>query len=280
MTIDNFKEEDYQFLLKFFRKYKKIESIRKFVEENSYFDLNKIDFEQIMVNSILSALNDDNSLYMTKEQFENYVMFHLASEEVKYNYVKEKIIFTKKIDNYLYLNIQMFKECTSDVFLSELLNYNVSSYKGLVIDLRGNMGGIIEEAVKISKMLLNHNLITIIVLKNNKKRYVYSDKNCFNIPIYLLIDEHTGSAAELLCSALIENNRAVAVGCRTYGKGTIQKTVKLYDGSGLKLTIAEFLSPMSNTIEKVGIKPTFEFSAKTIEEYINFIQTIGNIEDK
>ena len=147
-------------------------------------------------------------------------------------------------------------------------NYNTlkeSNIKGLIIDLRNNGGGIVEESTNIADMFTTKdNTLLITTGKAGTKEEITKAKKDkeINIPVVILVNENTASASEILTAAIKENNEDTVsiVGKNTYGKGVIQSIFTLTDGSGVKLTTNEYYTPKHNTINKIGIKPDYEIN--------------------
>jgi carboxyl-terminal processing protease len=130
--------------------------------------------------------------------------------------------------------------------------------KGLIIDLRRNPGGLLDQAVKISDMFLESGVIVSTIGRNKKEKEVISakkDGTLPNFPLIVLINEYSASASEIFAGAMQDNKRAVVMGQPSFGKGSVQSVVKLGDGSGLKLTVARYYTPSGKSIQAEGIKP-------------------------
>ncbi len=130
----------------------------------------------------------------------------------------------------------------------------------LIVDLRNNGGGIVDEALEIADYFLNKDdVILYEVDKNNKETIEKSQKDpIINMPIVILTNENTASSSEILAGALKDHGKAKIVGKKTYGKGVIQQLLTLPDGSGLKITSEEYLTPNKTKINGVGITPDVE----------------------
>lgn len=186
-------------------------------------------------------------------------------ERLSYSIVREKInvnpVTSKIIDNKIgYIKIPSFDQDTSKNFktkVEELLNDGATS---LVIDLRNNGGGIVEEAVQIADYLLDKDKKIITTINNqNKEKITYSKEDpIFTMNVVILANSRSASASEILIGALKDNERAKFVGECTYGKGVIQSVLTLTDGSGLKVTSEEYMTPNGEKINKAGIKPDEE----------------------
>ncbi len=128
---------------------------------------------------------------------------------------------------------------------------------GLLIDLRGNTGGILDAAIEVAKFFLDNGIILTQAERDGEvEEYTVSRPgDGFDIPLVVLIDSGTASASEVLAAALSENDRAQLVGEQSYGKGSVQSVISLSDGSSLHITIARWLTPSQSSIDGVGLIP-------------------------
>ena len=159
-----------------------------------------------------------------------------------------------------YIVFNSFDEGTADVFKAKYEELEKQGIKSLIIDLRYNGGGIVDEALKIADYVLEKDKVMLYEVNKNNNEEVKKSENdpIINLPIIILTNENTASSSEILSAALKENGKAKTVGTITYGKGIIQTLMQLPDGSGLKITSAEYLTPNRNKINKIGIKPDEE----------------------
>ena len=126
---------------------------------------------------------------------------------------------------------------------------------GLIIDLRNNPGGLIDEAVKVAELFIGNGTIISYRVSGNEKIYAANNPIPITVPIVIMINRSTASAAEILASAMQDRNRGVVIGEKSYGKGSVQEFKTLADGSKLELTVALYLTPSGRTIEGVGVTP-------------------------
>jgi carboxyl-terminal processing protease len=127
---------------------------------------------------------------------------------------------------------------------------------GFVLDLRGNPGGLLDEAVEVASLFLDGGPVVSYERRGKAPRTLQAfSGGDVTTPLVVLVDGATASAAEVVAAALQDRNRAVIVGSRTFGKGTVQEPSRLSDGSGLELTVGRYLTPSGRTIEGVGLEP-------------------------
>ena len=163
-------------------------------------------------------------------------------------------------NNIGYINIQAFDENCAKEFKDKYNELAKKNIKGLVIDLRNNGGGIVEEALTISDYILEKDDIILITKDRDGNEEIEKAKKnpIVNVPIVVLTNGNSASASEILAAALKDNGKAKIVGEKTFGKGVIQELITLSDGSGIKITIEEYFTPNKNKINEIGIKPDEE----------------------
>jgi carboxyl-terminal processing protease len=157
-----------------------------------------------------------------------------------------------------YLEITSFSQETAKEFKKELSSLEKQDMSGLVIDVRGNPGGLLDSVEEILKELVTENkpLYQIEQRSGEKTRYFSTLKEAKNYPVAVLTDKGSASASEILAGALKEAGGYPVVGEKTFGKGTVQQPVPMGDGSNIKLTLFKWLTPDGNWIHKTGIEPT------------------------
>ena len=168
-------------------------------------------------------------------------------------------VITGTIGDIAYIGLTQFEENTAEEFTEALKA--ASDKKGLILDLRGNPGGILEAAVAISDQLLPK--ADIVSAKDNRKKEVFhytSDEESWNKPIVVLVNGGSASASEIVAGALKDNKAATLVGEKTYGKGVVQTLVPLPGGGGIKLTTSEYFTPSGVSIQDKGIEPDVKVS--------------------
>lgn len=177
-----------------------------------------------------------------------------------------------------YINISSFCEDCSSKFKENYDKLKKKNIKSLVIDLRNNGGGIVDEALEILDYILDKDSIMLITAnkKGEEKIEKAKKKPTIEVPIVVLVNENTASSSEIFAAALKENNKAKIIGTKTYGKGVIQESITLSDGSGIKITTEEYYTPNRNKINKIGITPDIEVD---LEEKTKNITEISRDQD-
>ena len=168
-------------------------------------------------------------------------------------------VITGSIGDIAYIGLTQFEENTAEDFTEALKA--AAGKKGLILDLRGNPGGILDAAVAISDQLLPK--ADIVSAKDNRDKEVFhytSDEESWNKPIVVLVNGGSASASEIVAGALKDNKAATLVGEKTYGKGVVQTLVPLPGGGGIKLTTSEYFTPSGVSIQDKGIEPDVKVS--------------------
>ncbi|WP_455129495.1 S41 family peptidase [Pseudoramibacter alactolyticus] len=169
-----------------------------------------------------------------------------------------------------YIAIAEFTEKTSREFNTQLKALRTQQIDGLVIDLRWNGGGIVDSAVKVADNIVGRGEVVYTVDKNgHRKDYRATSQEHFDQPVALLVNGYSASASEILAGALQDTKKASLVGSKTFGKGIVQEVVPLLDGSGYKLTIAQYFTPKGRNIHKKGLAP--DYVVKQSKAYQNVV---------
>ncbi len=211
-------------------------------------------------------------LKVVRESAPNPIDIPIIRGQVKIKSVK----YTDFDDGYAYVRVTSFIENTSKD-LEKALDKHIDKHKkieGLIIDLRRNPGGLLDQAIKMSDLFIPEGTIVSTIGRNKKEKEVsvatkkakYKD-----FPLIVLVNEYSASASEIVSGALQDNKRALIVGERTFGKGSVQSIVKLPDGSGLKLTVARYYTPKGISIQAEGIKPDIEIEDIDAETFAKAI---------
>lgn len=167
----------------------------------------------------------------------------------------ESDIFDKKIG---YIRITSFISSNTPVEFIDALN-KLKDTEALILDLRGNTGGLFQNAVFVANMFLDKgDIVRVIGRSGYGGAYTAENKDyVYDKPLVVLVDGESASASEIVSSALKDNNRALIIGTKTYGKGVVQKIYSMPNNTGLNLTIARYLTPNGDDINKKGIEPNY-----------------------
>jgi len=176
--------------------------------------------------------------------------------------IQVKSVRSKTLDNgYGYVRIAQFQEKTDDDLvkaLKALKEENSGSLKGLVLDLRNDPGGLLDQAVKVADHFVEEGLIVYTEGREKDSRMQFSARKGGtepNYPMVVLINGGSASASEIVAGALQDHKRAVVMGTQSFGKGSVQTIIPLSDDSGLRLTTARYYTPNGRSIQAKGITP-------------------------
>jgi carboxyl-terminal processing protease len=179
--------------------------------------------------------------------------------------IKIQSVKSKELkDGYSYLRITTFQEGTDEGVAKALDQFRKDGHgkiKGLVLDLRDNPGGLLNQAVKVCDEFLDGGMIVYTQgrLENQQQKYFAHKKKDFeDYPMVVLVNGGSASASEIVAGALQDQKRAVIVGTQTFGKGSVQTILPLDDQSALRLTTARYFTPNGRSIQAVGITPDVE----------------------
>lgn len=181
------------------------------------------------------------------------------SKKIKRKEIKIKNVKSSIIDNHIgYIQIISFMGGSTPNEFMEALE-NTKNTDSLIIDLRGNTGGLLDNAVFIANRFINQGEIVEIIYRNGHKKSIEakSDEKILNKPVVLLVNGASASASEIFSGALKDYKKATIVGRKTFGKGLVQKVVPLPNQTGVNVTVARYLTPNGTDIHKMGIEPDY-----------------------
>lgn len=188
-----------------------------------------------------------------------------GTEELNFDITRQSItipsVTTKTLEgNIGYIKIARFSEDTTDLVTKAAEGFQATVVKGMILDLRGDPGGLLNSAVEVSSLWLDNKVVlterrdgTVVRTFNSKGTPVLK-----GIPTVVLVDAGSASASEITAGALRDNNVATIIGEKSFGKGSVQQLVKFRDDSVLKVTIARWYTPSGKNIDKEGISPDKE----------------------
>ncbi len=197
-------------------------------------------------------------LTIMREGFEKPKEFSLIRDIIQVKSVKFKMLD----EGFGYIRIAQFQEKTDDDLIkgfSDLKQKNGGNLRGLVLDLRNDPGGLLDQAVRVADHFLDEGKLVVYTEgreKDSKMRFTArkGDKEP-HYPIVVLINSGSASASEIVAGALQDHKRAVIMGTQSFGKGSVQTIIPLSDNSGLRLTTARYFTPSGRSIQAKGISP-------------------------
>ena len=176
-----------------------------------------------------------------------------------------------------YIRLVEFDEVTADQFKEALEDLENQNMEKLIIDVRNNPGGILQVVCDMLDQLLPEGLIVYTEDKNgNRKEYTSDEEHQFTKPLAVLANENSASASEIFAGAIQDYGIGTIVGTTTFGKGIVQRTFYLSDGTGVKLTVAKYYTPKGHDIHKKGITPDVETE---LDEELKNQSSISHEED-
>ena len=182
--------------------------------------------------------------------------------------VTAQSVFAKKLSPAIvYIRITNFQEDTSSQVEATLQKYR-ASLKGLILDLRNNPGGLLDEAVKIADLFVDAGVIVSTMGRDPsqiEREYAFKKGTFSDFPMIVLVNRASASASEIVAGALQDHERGLVMGQQTFGKGSVQTLISLPDGGGLKITVARYYTPGGRSIQVEGIRPDILLSAQAPE---------------
>lgn len=183
---------------------------------------------------------------------ESHVLnFVITRDIIELNPIEHKIID----ENIGYIKISSFNDNTEEYLEKALKEFKDKKVKGIVLDLRGNPGGILGQAVKVAGKFMPPGPVVKIQNRDGEEKTYSSEGNYYSFPMVVLVNGGSASASEIVAGALQDHGVATIVGTQTYGKATVQTTANLGSLGGFKLTIANYLTPKGRDINEKGITP-------------------------
>ena len=174
--------------------------------------------------------------------------------------IKTKSVVSEIKENIGYLRLRSFNEKSGDELIDKIrdISRNKPNITGYILDLRNNPGGLLSQAIKISDAFLDSGEIVSTKGRDPKDIKVYNSKKGDEIngkPLIVLINKGSASASEIVAGALKDHKRAIVLGEKSFGKGSVQSIMPLSNGGGLRLTTAKYYLPSGETIEEIGVQP-------------------------
>ncbi|MDO9207614.1 MAG: S41 family peptidase [Sulfuricurvum sp.] len=242
----------------------------------------------IKAGDIILKINDKATLSMTiddavslmrgtpKTPIDLTVVRKGAGEPLKFHIIREIItvesVYTRTIDeNILYIRVTSFdKKVSADV--KSAIKKHATKSKGIILDLRNNPGGLLDQAVELTDLFVDEGVIVSQKGRNKSDDISYSASKkdtITSLPLVVLVNEGSASASEIVSGAIQDLKRGVIVGTKTFGKGSVQVVMPITDTEAIKLTIARYYLPSGRTIQAVGVIPDVEVDAGEIKKREN-----------
>lgn len=195
-----------------------------------------------------------------------------AKEPKDYKIPREKIVI-KSVEmeilgaNIGYIKLNTFENQNAAEEMEKAINnMKGKNIKGIIIDVRNNGGGLLQNAIEIGSMFMKDGVIVYTIDREGKKETISSTGNqIWDKPVVMLMNESSASASEILAGALHDNSKAKLVGTKSFGKASVQNVKQLEDGSAILITIAKYLTPNGTDITKKGIEPDYVLEVTTEE---------------
>lgn len=209
----------------------------------------------MVVSQIKGKENTKVVISVVREGEEDYLDFQVERRTIEIQTVSSAMLE----DQIGYIAITSFDDVTTDQFTKALDELEKQGIKGLVVDLRGNGGGLVSSVCAILDRLLPEGLIVYTEDKYGNREENTSDaEHYFDKPLAVLINGNSASASEIFAGAIKDYGIGTLVGTTTYGKGIVQKIYPLHDGTAVKLTVSKYYTPKGNNIHGIGIEPDVE----------------------
>lgn len=198
------------------------------------------------------------TITVQREGWDNLRPFSLTRDIIPLHSVKASFL----TPGFAYFRITNFQSHTTRDFKQELADLQKKqTIRGLILDLRNNPGGLLNQAVNISDIFLKQGTIVSTKGRTEDQNMLFSAHDTTDdtgIPMVVLVNEGSASASEIVAGAIQDHKRGVIVGTRTFGKGSVQTIIPLPDGAGLRMTTAKYYTPANRSIQALGISPDVE----------------------
>ena len=220
--------------------------------------ITKVNGQEITVENVSEMSNAIKGEEGTTVKLEIQRENETKEVEVERRRIEVSHINSEMLENNIaYIQIADFDGGTAEEFRENYETLKAQGATSLIIDIRNNGGGVVDEAIDILEMICEKDSTLLIETdKVGNETITKAEKNpIIDVPIVVLVNGNSASASEILAGALKDNNKATIIGTTTYGKGVIQSLMRLTDGSGLKVTTEEYCTPNRNKINEIGIEP-------------------------
>jgi len=229
------------------------------------------------------AVRNDNGVNLTIRQNDEERTLFVVFDVINVPSVVWRVL--EENNNVGYVQILRFTSRTPDELTTGLSELNDANIDALILDLRGNSGGLLTESIEVASQFINNGVVIYQVTADDEETFNATDGGfATEIPLVVLVNNRTASAAELVAGAIRDNDRAILIGQQTFGKGTVQQIFTLSDGSSVHITSAEWFTPDRTPIAGVGLEPDIAMipdeNGRDVElgEALRYLQTELNSE--
>lgn len=217
--------------------------------------------EDLYVNS--ATINDAVDIMRGTPGTTVHVVFLRGTEEMEYDLVRttitvNRIDYGMLTDNVGYIYLYEFAGDCSQEFKAAVDSLVAQGAEGIIIDLRDNPGGWVDDAEAIGDIFLDAGTLCYLQYRDGSREYYKTKDGKIDCELVILMNENSASSSEILAGALKDRANATIVGVQSYGKGIVQTVVGLDGGAGMQMTIAQYYTPNGNAVHKVGITPDVE----------------------
>jgi len=254
------------------------------INDSSVVGISNRDFQEKLAGEVNSSVNIGRMSFA-----DNTLSSHTLSR-VTYTQTSIPAHFVFANSDVGYIHFNRFTSNSDIEFATAIQELQSAGMQSLILDLRNNSGGVLENAIKCADELLESGKeLTYTKARNAEYLYRYSsekDGELMNIPIVVLINEVTASAAEIIAGIVQDYDRGLVIGTRSYGKGTVQRSWNLTDGSGVRLTVAEYYTPSGRRVSKVQLDTndvqlppeiTLNMDEETAKQIRRSIMNVGSV---
>jgi len=215
-------------------------------------DINLTDAVKKMRGKPGEAVN----LTILRESEKKLLDFKIVRDIIKIKDIKEARILE---DGVGYIRLVEFRENTPQDFSSALNKLNKEGMNALILDLRNNPGGLLDVAVSVAEKFIDKGKMVVYTkgrIAEQNSEYISNDNRpILNIPMVVLVNEGSASGSEIVAGCLQDHKRAIVLGVKSFGKGSVQTVIPLSDGSALRLTTSKYFTPLGKVIHEKGVMP-------------------------
>jgi carboxyl-terminal processing protease len=209
------------------------------------------------------------NVHIKRRGISKLLHFAIIRDEIPIYSVESPYMITK---NTGYIKITRFAKTTYQEFINAVANLQEEGMDNLIVDLRGNGGGVLSSAIDIADEMLSKNQMIVYTSGRSRKKseYYSTSKGILkNTTLSILINENSASASEILAGAIQDNDRGTIIGRRSFGKGLVQEQIPWPDGSALRLTVARYYTPSGRSIQKPYANGSNEYNMESYKRYEN-----------